>query len=93
LLVGGNLTGFTPGSQIHVSYVWPTGTTPQWLLDNYVQYHYVIPTADAAGNATYSFADNCNDSNNVPVSGPQSVDVTATDGTYAATGTGILACP
>jgi hypothetical protein len=94
----GNLSGFNPGDIIDVQYSWDSPACQSWSptpcpfdLSTYTGYGYAIPTADASGNATYSFSDNCHDG--VQFTTDQNVIVTASDKHgHVANGTGILAC-
>jgi len=94
----GSGTGMTPGDTIDVSYSWkvPDCSTFSpacpWDLSTYWSaVGETAPKADANGNFTYWFADNCHDGQNYITD--QTAVVTATDGHgHTATGTGILAC-
>ena len=83
-------TGFTPGDTIDVQYSWVAGGP--WDLAGYWGYLGLsAPVADAGGNFTYWFADNCH--NGIAHTTDQTATVTATDAHgHTATGTGILAC-
>jgi predicted ribosomally synthesized peptide with SipW-like signal peptide len=83
-------TGFTPGDTIDVQYSWVAGG-PWDLAGYWGALGLSAPVADASGNFTYWFADNCHDG--IAYTTDQTATVTATDAHgHTATGTGILAC-
>jgi len=83
-------TGFTPGDTIDVQYSWVAGG-PWDLAGYWGALGLTAPVADAGGNFTYWFADNCHDG--IAYTTDQTATVTATDAHgHSATGTGILAC-
>jgi len=86
----GGGSGFTPGDTIDVAYSWAAGG-PWDLATYWGAVGESAPVADAGGNFTYWFADNCHNGHQWITDEVATVTAMDTHG-HTATGTGILAC-